>query len=105
MVNIILSATGLPYKESRFLKPPKTTYAVYSDAIDRRGGDNVNLLTQHDVTVELYEYAKDPDAEKALETQLDANGIEFTKAPRYWIAEEQLFQVVYEFTYFSKGGL
>lgn len=105
MVNKILTATGIPYKESRFLKPPKTTYAIYNDAIDRRGGDDINLLSQHDVTIELYEYTKDPEAEKAIEDQLDLLGIEYSKEPRYWIHEEQLYQVVYDFTYFLKGGL
>jgi len=105
MVNTILKETGIPYKESRFLKPPKTTYAVYSDAINRRGGDNINLLSQHDITIELYEYSKDPEAEKAIEDRLDELGIEYDKAPRYWIQEEQLYQVVYDFTYHVKGGL
>lgn len=105
MIEEILKPTGLPYKESRFLTPPKTTYAVYSDAIDRRGGDNINLLSQHDITLELYEYSKDPDAEKAIEDRLDELGIEYTKDPRYWIQEEQLYQVVYDFTYYEKGGL
>ena len=105
MVNQILTATGIPYKESRFLKPPTTTYAIYNDAIERRGGDSINLLSQHDVSIELYEYAPDPEAEKAIEDQFDALGIEYTKAPRYWIQEEQLYQVVYDFTYHSKGGL
>ena len=105
MVNKILTATGLPYKESRFLKPPTTSYVVYNDSIERRGGDNINLVSQHDVSIELYEYSKDPEAEKAIEDQLDAEGIEYTKAPRYWIQSEQLFQVVYDFTYYEKGGL
>lgn len=105
MVNKILKATGLPYKESRFLKPPTKTYAIYNDAVERRGGDNINLISQHDVTVELYEYSPDPEAEKAIETQLDALGIEYEKQPRYWIQEEQIYQVVYDFTYHQKGGL
>lgn len=105
MVNTILKATGLPYNESRFLKPPKTTYAVYHDAINRRGSDNINLISQHDITVELYEYAPDPEAEKSIESQLDLLGIEYDKAPRYWIQEEQLYQVVYDFSYYEKGGL
>ena len=104
MVNKILEATGIPYKESRFLKPPKTTYAIFNDAISRRGGDNINLLSQHDITIELYEYEKDPEAEKKIEDQLDANGIEYEKQPRYWLQEEQLYQVVYDFTYYQKEG-
>lgn len=105
MVKKILDATGLPYKESRFLKPPKTTYAVYDDAIERRGGDNINLITNHDITIELYEYSKDPDSEKAIEDQFDLLGVEYSKDPRFWIQEEQLYQVVYNFSYIEKGGL
>ena len=104
MVNKILSATGIPYKETRFLKPPKTTYAIFNDAINRRGGDGINLLSQHDVTIELYEYEKDPEAEKKIEDQLDANGLEYDKQARYWLQEEQLYQVVYDFTYYQKEG-
>ena len=104
MVDKILNATGIPYKESRFLKPPSKTYAVYHDSIERRGGDNINLVTLHDITIELYEYKADPVAEKAIESQLDAQGIEYTKQARYWIQEEQLFQVVYEFSYINKEG-
>lgn len=105
MVKEILDVTGLPYKESRFLTPPKTTYAVYHDAINRRGGDNINLISQHDVTIELYSHKVDPVAETKLESTLDALGIEYDKQPRYWIQEEQLFQTVYDFTYYQKGGL
>ena len=104
MVDKILKPTGIPYKESRFLKPPKETYAVYNDSIERRGGDNINLVTLHDVTIELYEYKKDPTAEEAIESQFDAYGIEYTKQARFWIQEEQLFQVVYEFSYINKEG-
>ena len=105
MVKEILDVTGLPYKESRFLKPPSTTYAIYMDAIDRRGGDSINLISQHDVTIELYEYKPDPNAERLIETTLDALGIQYTKQPRYWIQDAQLYQVVYDFTYHQKGGM
>lgn len=105
MVNEILTATGLPYKESRFLTPPNTTYAIYNDSVDRRGGDYINLLSQHDVSIELYEYAPDPDAEKAIEDQLDLRGIEYSKESRFWIQAEQLYQVVYDFNYTQKGGI
>ena len=104
MVDKILKPTGIPYKESRFLKAPKTTYAVYMDAVERRGADNINLLTQHDVTIELYEYEKDPESEALIESQFNALGIEYVKQARYWIQEEQLYQVVYEFSYMEKGG-
>ena len=104
MVKKILDITGLPYKESRFLKPPDKTYVVYQDSVNRRGGDNINLLSQHDITIELYEYKADPESEKLIESTLDAFGIEYTKQSRYWIQAEQLYQVVYDFSYYQKGG-
>lgn len=102
MVDKILKPIGIPYKESHFLKAPTTTYAVYMDAIERRGADNIILLTQHDVTIELYEYSKDPESEALIESQLDALGIEYVKQARYWIQEEKIYQVVYEFSYTEK---
>lgn len=104
MVNKILEATGIPYKETRFFTPPKSTYAIYNDTKNRRGGDNINLITQHDVSIELYSYKKDPEAEKKIESLLDANGIEYEKQARFWLQEEQLYQVVYDFTYTQKEG-
>lgn len=105
MVNKILTEARIPYKETRFLTPPKTTYAVYEDAIQRRGGDHINLLNQHDISLELYEYKPDPTAEASIEKQLDLLGLEFTKQPRYWIESEQLYQVIYEFTYYQKEDI
>lgn len=105
MVNEILNKTGLPFKESRFLSPPKSTYAIYNLELDRRGGDDINLVSQYDATIELYEYAPDPGAEKTLEEILDSYGVEFSKDSRYWIDSEQLYQVIYNFSYIKKGGL
>lgn len=106
MVNKILSGAGFilnkTFKETRFLSPPKTTYAVFNDAFTAYGGDNINLIKAHDVTIEVYMYNPDPEAEKNIEDQLNANGIEFDKQPRYWINDEQLYQVIYEFSYIEK---
>jgi hypothetical protein len=105
MVNKILQATGIPYRETRFLKPPNTSYAIYNDALERRGGDSINLINNHNISIELYQYTPDPESEKAIEDQFDILGIAYTKDPRYWIQEEQLYQVIYNFSYFEKGGL
>lgn len=102
MLNDILNATGIPYKETRFIQPPKTTYAVYNDTYATRGSDFKNMLKEHDITVELYEYKPDKNAEQAIENQLDARGIEYTKQERYFIDSEQLYQVIYEFSYIEK---
>jgi uncharacterized protein (UPF0305 family) len=93
---------GKTFKETRFLKPPKSTYAVYMDAYTRRGADAINLITEHDYTIELYSSAPDEDAEKRIENSLDYYAIPYEKESRYWIQEEQLYQVIYTFNFIEK---
>lgn len=106
MVDEILTGAGLvlntTYKETRFLKPPKTTYAIYNDTVTRRGADLLNCITEHEVNVELYEYKPDPDMEAAIEAELDSRAIPYIKQQRYWIDSEQLYQIIYEFNYIEK---
>lgn len=106
MVDEILTGAGFiknkTYRETQFLKPPQTTYAVYTDTIERRGGDFINLSKAHDVSIELYEYTPDPEMEAALEEQLDKLGLKYTKQARYRIESEQLYQVIYDFSYYEK---
>ena len=106
MVKRILTGAGFvegeTFKETRFLSPPKTTYAVYEDSFTRRGADNLNLIKDHDYTIELYSYTPDPEAEARIEEILDSYGIEYDKSPRYWIESEQLYQVVYTFNFIEK---
>ena len=106
MVKQILTSAGFvegkTFKETRFLKPPKDTYAVYMDSFTRRGADGLNLIKDHDYTIELYSYTPDPEAEARIEAILDELGLEYDKDDRYWIQEEQLYQVVYTFDYTEK---
>lgn len=106
MVKEILTEAGFvenkTFKETRFIKPPKTTYAVYLSEISRYGADNANLITEHNDTIEIYSYAPDPEAEKRTEDALDARGIPYEKESRYWLQEEQLYQTIYTYTYIEK---
>lgn len=106
MVKRVLTGAGFvegkTFKETRFLKPPKTTYAVYMDSFTRRGADGLNLIKDHDYTIELYSYTPDPEAEAKIEEILDSLGLEYDKDDRYWIQEEQLYQVVYTFRFIEK---
>ena len=47
MVKQVLTAAGFvegrTFKETRFLKPPKTTYAVIRGSYEGRGTDSLNL--------------------------------------------------------------
>ena len=107
MVNDILIQAGFiknkTFKETCFLQPPKETYCVYHDSYERRGGDNINLIKEHDITIEMYQYTPDSQKELALEHVFDLLGIEYTKQERYRLTDEQLYQVVYDFSYIEKG--
>lgn len=102
MVEKILNAAGITFAEGSFRQPPKTTYAVYLDDIEVRGADNINLLEEHNATIELYEYSKDIEAEHHIEQAFNDFGIPYERQSRTWLQEEQLYQVIYEFEYTTK---
>ena len=99
MVEKILNAAGIKFAECLFRQPPKTTYAVYLDDVEVRGADDINLLEEHSVTIELYEYLKDKEAENRIEQAFDDFGIPYKKQSRTWLDDENLYQVIYEFEY------
>ena len=102
MIDTILKASGLPYRQARFADPPKRTYAVYFEDVTADGADGLNLIFTHAAMVELYEPTQDAAAEAALETELNARGIPWTKQSRTWLQSVQRYQVVYEFDYIEK---
>ena len=106
MVKTILTGAGFvegeTFKETRFLKPPQATYAVYIDSFTRRGADGVNLIKEHNYTIELYSYKADPTAEAKIENMFDTLGIEYDKSERYWLDTEQLYEVVFTFDFIEK---
>lgn len=108
MVKEILSQAGFienkTFRKTRFLVPPKTTYAIYSDSYESRGADDVNLIKDHSYTIELYSLKEDPEAEERIENALDSNGISYDKQESYWLPTEQLFQVIYTFDFIEKKG-
>lgn len=100
----ILTAAGIAnHRRGRFVKPPGGTYAVWKDNIDTDGPDGMPpAIFRHDVTVELYEPFPDDAAEAALEAQMSARGLHWTKQDRYWLTSEQMYQVIYEYSYIEK---
>jgi hypothetical protein len=106
MVKTLLTEAGFiegkTFKETRFLKPPKTSYCIYLDNFTRRGGDSVNLIKEHDYTIELYSYSVDVEAETNIELALAGHAIDYDRSERYWLDSEQLYQVVYTFNYIEK---
>lgn len=102
-IDEILTAAGIAGRGSRFAKPPAGTYAVWSDDIETDGPDGMPpCIFRHNVSIELYETRRDPTAPAALEAQLSARGLHWTKQDRFWIKTEQMYQTIYEFSYTEK---
>lgn len=103
MITKILDEARVSYRQSRYTeKPLPDTYAVYFDDREMEGADGVNCLVTHNVTIEVYESKPDDATEAAIEAALDAYGVEWTSQARYWLQDEQRYQVIYEFTYMEK---
>ena len=103
MVTEILKRAKVKFRQSRYMaKPLPNTYAVYFDDREASGADGINNLITHNITIEVYESIPDDATEAAIEEALDAYGLEWSSQARYWIAEEQRYQVIYEFTYIEK---
>lgn len=106
MVKKVLTDAGFveneTFKETRFLKPPKTTYAIYLDSFERRGADGLNLIKDHDYTIELYSDKPDPGAESRIEASFDTLGLAYEKDDRIWIQAEQIYQTLYTFNHIEK---
>ena len=111
MTHEILTAAGVLHRRARFPKPPAGTYAVYFDGMDVDAADRVTPVTgaelpriyHHDVRVEVYEPSPDDKTEAAIEAELDARGLPWSKEDRYWLQDVQRYQVIYEFSYTSKN--
>lgn len=102
MIKQILEESGVIFRRARFPSPPKGTYAVYTDGVTTDGPDGINWIYIHDVTIEVYEPRPDDAAEAAVEAAINARGIRWGKQDRYWLQDEQRYQVVYEFSYIEK---
>lgn len=102
MVSDILTAAGVKGRRGRFTGAAPSTYAVWMDDLTTDGPDGIPRIIRHDVTLELYEHKPDDAKEAALEAAIAAAGLHYTKQDRYWLETEQLYQVIYEFTYYEK---
>ena len=107
MLKEILTAAGVEHAQGRFLRMPAGTHAVYFDDIEVTTADPVPSaeaprIYTHNVTLEVYEPKPDDETETAIEAELDARAIPWSKQDRYWLKDSQRYQTVYDFTYTSK---
>ncbi len=105
MVTDILRAAEIPFRKTRLLKPPSGTYAVYTDDMETLGGDNLVAVYHHQITIELYESGLDDASEEKIQAALSDTGIHWEKQDRFWLPNEQRYQVIYEFDYYTKRRL
>ena len=101
-----MTAAGVKCRRGRLTGQKAPTEAVYLDDVTTEQGPDLfpgaPLLIRHDITVELYEDKPDDAAEAAVEAAITAAGLYYTKQDRYWLQSEQMYQVVYDFTYYEK---
>ena len=90
------------YKEVRFLKVPDTTFAVWTDAKSARGSDLDMMIVNHSIRVELYSFVADEESSTALEKALNIRGLEWDCGARLWLPDEQMFMLIYTFSYDEK---
>ena len=102
MVKSILTAAGVKFRKTRFLSPPTGSYVVYFDDVETDGPDGLPRIYKHDYTVELYEHTPDDAIENAIEIAIAEAGLQYTKQDRYWLQDEQLYQVIYNFNFIEK---
>lgn len=102
MVNRILTTAGVQGRRGRFTGNLPDNYVVWADDVTTDGPDGIPRILRHDVTLELYEHKPDDAMENSLENAIAAEGLQYEKQDRYWIQSEQMYQVVYSFTYYEK---
>lgn len=111
MIKEILTASGLQHRRGSSPKRlPDSTFVYYFDDVEMDGADRVTPSTttglpciyHHDVRLEVYEPQADPAAEAALEAQIRARGLTFTKYDREWLSSVQRYLVNYELSYTTK---
>lgn len=111
MIKEMLKAAGISYPEKgRFLRLPEEIFADIFDDIDTDGADPVPGLASaglgriyaHNARIEVYETLPDATKKDALEAEMDARGLSWSKTDTVWLDNPQRYQTVYEFTYHTK---
>lgn len=94
----ILSEINLPFAYDHFAEgespdPPFVVFLFPSS--DNFSADNKVYQKINNLRIELYTERKQPNIETQVETVLDTHEIFYDKT-EVWIAEERLFEVIYE---------
>lgn len=101
MVKTILEGI-IPYKEVRFIQPPRSAYAVYFDNIENYGADDLVKIENHSIRIEVYSTEIERDIESQIEDRMIQISLEFNKGERTWLNTEQLYMTPYYIDYTKK---
>lgn len=101
MIEEILEESGIESAETYFLQQPQGTFLTWGDTITVDGSDYDNEIYSHDVVFELFETpdAPDPAAHERLQAAMNAVPVRWTKEPRVWLQDVQLFMTTYTFSF------
>ena len=105
-INSLLGSIGYPYNYDFFPenKVPAPPYMVfYYPNRDDFYADDSNYSHIEQLNIELYTDEKDFDAEAAVESVLESNGITFVKSEAY-IDSENLYEVLYTMEVLINGN-
>lgn len=94
----ILGEMNIPFAYDHFAEgeSPEPPFLVFLfPSSDNFGADNIVYQKINVLHIELYTDAKAPDVEARVEAVLDAHELFYDKT-EVWIAEERLYEVLYE---------
>lgn len=103
MINDILKEINIDNKEGAYIKAPKPPYISYWIIKEHRTYNGV-FICVNNTTLELYTLKLDKILEDRIENILMHHDLDFYKSTE-WIESEKKYQTVYEFSYYTKGGL
>lgn len=93
--------TSLPVKENRFLKAPKLPYIIYIIDKSKRGADDLNNISDNNITIEFYSEKIEKNIENKIENLLERYKMNYDKN-REWLDDEKMFITVFEFNFLEK---
>lgn len=103
MINDILKEINIDNRKGAYIKAPKTPYISYWINEERHIYNGV-FVCINNITLELYNLKIDEELENRIDSILMNYDLDFYKNNE-WIESEKKYQTVYEFSYYTKGGL
>ena len=102
----ILNSLSIPHKETIYRTPPKGTYLVWQDSVERYGSDQENAISHHSLVFELISTDKpDKTAESELIKTLDGVPLEWSCGAWLWIQTLKAYRKPFYFDYLEKEQL